>query len=120
LRGRWSEDFIVAVTVKQHQVGTAMREFERIHKAMKTGFVPISLKEYVKLHLKSNPGTSRQEVVEVIEDTLRAYEQGARCEHCGNPIWVIGSAFSGFDGCFTCITGEAYPEDDYEIDEACG
>jgi len=54
----------------------------------------------------------------MLEDTLRAYKQGARCD-CGNPIWVIGSAFSGFDGCFTCITGEACPEDDYEIDEAC-
>ncbi|MBC8506911.1 MAG: hypothetical protein H8D34_18760 [Chloroflexi bacterium] len=79
----------------------------------------MSLDEYVKLHLKNNPGTSQAaEVTEVLEDTLRAYKQGARC-NCGNPIWVIGSAFSGFDGCFTCITGEAYPEDDYEIDEAC-
>jgi hypothetical protein len=85
---------------------------------MKTGFAPISLKEYVEIHLKRNSGTSRKEVTEVLEDTLRAYKQGARCD-CGNPIWVIGSAFSGFDGCFTCITGEACPEDDYEIDEAC-
>lgn len=84
---------------------------------MKTGFVPISLKKYVALHLKSNPGTSRKEVTEVLEDTLWAYKQGARCD-CGNPIGIIGSAFSGFDGCFTCITGEAYPGDDYEIDEA--
>ncbi len=82
------------------------------------GFIPISLDEYVKLHLKNNPGTSQAEVTDSLEGALRAYKQGARC-NCGNPIWVIGSAFSGFDGCFTCITGEAYPEDDYEIDEAC-
>ncbi|MBC8548764.1 MAG: hypothetical protein H8D23_03850 [Candidatus Brocadiales bacterium] len=82
------------------------------------GFIPISLDEYVKLHLENNPGTSQAEVTETLEDTLRAYKQGGRC-NCGNPIWVIGSAFSGIDGCFTCITGEAYPEDDYEIDEAC-
>lgn len=85
---------------------------------MKTGFTPISLKQYVELHLKSNPGTSREEVTESLTDTLQAYKRGARC-NCGNPIWVIGSAFSGFDGCFICITGEAYPEDDYEIDKAC-
>lgn len=86
---------------------------------MKTGFTPICLEEYVKLHLKNNPGTSQAEVTESLDDTLRAYKQGARCNNCGNPIWVIGSAFSGFDSCFTCITGEAFPEDDYEIDEAC-
>jgi len=31
---------------------------------------------------------------------------------------VIGSAFVG-NACFTCITGEADPSDDYEIAEAC-
>jgi hypothetical protein len=36
---------------------------------------------------------------------------------CGNPIWVIGSAVVG-NACFTCITGEALPDDDFEIDEA--
>jgi hypothetical protein len=86
---------------------------------MKSGFIPISFDDYVKLHLKSNPGASREEIVEQVTDALKAYKDGARCSNCGNPIWVIGSAFSGFDGCFTCITGEANPEDDYEIDEAC-
>jgi len=87
--------------------------------SLKTGFAPISLHKYVKLHLKSNAGISRNEIVEALEDTLRVYEQGIGCSNCGNPIWVIGSAFSGFNGCFTCITGEAYPDDDYEIDKAC-
>ncbi len=86
---------------------------------MKTGFTPISLGQYVELHLKSNPGLSREEVTEALTDALQAYKSGARCSNCGNPIWVIGSAFSGFEGCFTCITGEADPEEDYEIDEAC-
>jgi hypothetical protein len=85
---------------------------------MKTAFVPISLKKYVELHLESNPGASRGEVIEALQRTLQAYKQGVRwC--CGNPIWVLGAAFSGFNGCFTCVIGEAYPEDDYEIDEAC-
>jgi hypothetical protein len=41
--------------------------------------------------------------------------QGARC-HCGAPIWAIGSAVVG-NACFTCITSEADPSSDYEIDE---
>ena len=40
-----------------------------------------------------------------------------RCA-CGARIWVIGSAEAG-NGCFTCITGDAWPRADYEIDEAC-
>jgi hypothetical protein len=31
---------------------------------------------------------------------------------------VIGSAVVG-NACFTCITGEAMPDNEYEIDEAC-
>jgi len=31
-------------------------------------------------------------------------------------IGTFGSALSGY-ACFTCITGEAYPEDDYELEE---
>ena len=29
---------------------------------MKTGFAPIQMNEYVKQHIKSNPGTSREEI----------------------------------------------------------
>ena len=85
---------------------------------MKAGFVPISLEAYVELHLKSNPGTSRAEITTALRETLEDYKRGAKCSNCGNPIWVIGSALAG-NMCFTCITGEAVPEDDYEIDEAC-
>lgn len=85
---------------------------------MKTGFVPISLEEYVELHIKSNPDTSREEITITLRGALEAYKEGAKCIVCGKPIWVIGSAF-GTNMCFTCITGEAIPEDDYEIDEAC-
>jgi hypothetical protein len=85
---------------------------------MKTGFVPISLEEYVEHHLKSNPDTSREEITIALKEALEDYKRGAECLNCGNPIWVIGSAF-GSNMCFTCITGEAIPEDDYEIDEAC-
>ena len=84
---------------------------------MKTGFIPISIEDYVKLHLKSNPKDSRKEITNYLEATLKDYKDGVKCA-CGNPIWVIGSAMAG-NFCFTCITGEAYPDDDYEIDKAC-
>jgi len=83
----------------------------------KAGFTPISFDAYIDLHMKSNSkDMSREEVVSVLQSALTAHKNGAKC-HCGNPIWVIGSAFVG-NACFTCITGEAYPDSDYEIDEA--
>ena len=85
---------------------------------MKVGFTAISIEEYVELHLKSNPDTTKEQITTALKDALEAYKRGAKCINCGNPIWVIGSAF-GSNMCFTCITGEAMPEDDYEIDEAC-
>lgn len=83
---------------------------------MKEGFIPIRLKEYVKLYVKSNSGESAGEVTANLLDALRAYKNDIRCK-CGNPIWVVGSAVAGH-ACFACITGEAYPDEDYEIDEA--
>jgi hypothetical protein len=85
---------------------------------MKAGFSPISLEKYVEIHLKSNPGTDRKQVTRALKKALAAYKRGAKCPNCGDPIWVIGSAFAG-NMCFTCITGEAFPDHDYEIDEAC-
>jgi hypothetical protein len=83
----------------------------------KAGFTPISFDTHVDLHMKSNPkDMAREEVVSVLRSALTAHNNGAKC-HCGNRIWVIGSAFVG-STCFTCITGEAYPDGDYEIDEA--
>src|SRR5260370_22863137 len=80
------------------------------------GFVPIGLHEYVRMFLKSNPGQKRDEVTARLQSALKAYQEGAAC-HCGAPIWVLGSAEAGH-ACFTCITGEADPSEDYEIDEA--
>ena len=80
-------------------------------------FVPISFDAYVDLHMRSNPkDMTRAEVVSALRIALTSHNNGTTCD-CGNPIWVIGSAFVG-DACFTCITGEAYPDGEYEIDEA--
>ena len=80
---------------------------------MKIGFTPISLDDYVELHLRANPGTNRAELTARLRHAMRADRKGVRC-HCGAPIWIIGSAEAGL-ACFTCITGEAVPDNDYEI-----
>jgi len=79
-------------------------------------FIPISIDEYVKLHLKSNPTFNEVELKERLNQALNSYKNRSRCS-CGNDLWVIGSAVVG-NGCFTCITGESMPTGDYEIDEA--
>jgi hypothetical protein len=76
-------------------------------------FTPISIAKYVKLHAASNPGTSTAELSNTLRRLLEAKTAGERCQ-CGEPIWVIGSAQVGL-ACFTCITGEAVPNKDYEV-----
>ena len=80
------------------------------------GFKKITLEKYIALHVKSNPTESKANIEKALKTALKDYQSGVKCS-CGNDIWVIGSAFVG-NGCFTCITGEAYPTDDYEIDLA--
>jgi len=79
-------------------------------------FVLISIDAYVQKYLADNPGVDREDLVERLRSALTSARAGARCA-CGGPIWVIGSAEVGLS-CFTCITGEAEPSDDYEIVEA--
>ena len=79
-------------------------------------FTSISLESYIRLHLKSNPDQKEKEVRKYLEMALKAYQNGVKC-NCGNDIWVVGAAFMG-NSCFTCITGEALPDNDYEIDTA--
>lgn len=80
-------------------------------------FTPIKLNDFVKQYIKINPGENQKEIKSRLKDALHAYNNGERCR-CGNRIWVIGSAIVGYS-CFTCITGEADPSEDYEIDGAC-
>jgi hypothetical protein len=80
---------------------------------MKPGFTPISQQEYVELHLRSNPGTDRNDLEKRLRYAMDAQEREIRCK-CGEEIWIIGSAEVGLS-CFTCITGEATPDDDYEV-----
>ena len=80
------------------------------------GFIPISINNYIKKHLKNNPEENEKDLRKRINEVLTDYKKGVKCT-CGNDIWVIGSASVG-NSCFSCITGESYPIDDYEIDSA--
>ena len=80
-------------------------------------FVPIQIDAFIDLHLKRNPDCGRGELRAALQGALAARRAGEACG-CGNRIWVIGSAIAG-RACFTCITGEAVPDTDFEIAEAC-
>jgi hypothetical protein len=77
--------------------------------------IKISIKEYAKKHVKCNPKTNLKEVELGLKDAVKRKKSGAKCNVCGAPIWAIGSAVGGFDGCFTCITGEYDDSEDYEV-----
>src|SRR5689334_10606155 len=64
---------------------------------LKIGFVPIRLEEYVELHLRSNPGVERTDLIRRLQHAINAFKRGVRCQ-CGEPIWIIGSAEAGL-GC---------------------
>jgi hypothetical protein len=80
------------------------------------GFIPISINAYIKKHLKNNPSENENDLRKRLNKALTDYKKGIKCS-CGNDIWVIGSASVG-NSCFSCITGESYPIDDYEIESA--
>jgi len=82
------------------------------------GFIPISIDKYIEKHLKNNPTEDEKDLRKRLNSALKDFKKGIKCS-CGNEIWVIGSASVG-NSCFTCITGESYPIDDYEIDSATG
>ncbi len=78
------------------------------------GFSPISLEDYLDRHMESNPDEDRSEVETRIKDMIKFHNDGGRCT-CGNEIWIVGSAAARWAACFSHITGEAYPDDDFEI-----
>ena len=82
-----------------------------------TGFVPVSINQFIKQYLRNNKGSDGEAVRAGLEDALAAWRQGVRCA-CGKPLWVAGSAVAGY-GCFSCITGSAEPDGDPEIADVC-
>ena len=81
---------------------------------MKDGFCPIELEDYLDRHMGSNPSDDRDLIKKNIKKMISFHKEGVRC-HCGNEIWVIGSAIKDFPQCFFHVTGEARPDDDFEI-----
>jgi len=76
-------------------------------------FNPITINVYIALHKKNNPNTNIDRLRKDLNHFKALKLQGQKCD-CGNPIWIIGSAISGWD-CFTCIAGETDSSDDFEI-----
>jgi hypothetical protein len=77
---------------------------------------PISIDQFVKIHLKNNPNDNEKVLKVRIEAALDNYKNGIKCQ-CGKDIWIVGSASAPF-ACFSCITGKDHPRGDYEIDSA--
>jgi hypothetical protein len=78
------------------------------------GFKSISIDNYVRNHLKNNPSENEKDLKIRLNTAIEDFQKGIKCS-CGNDIWVIGSASVG-NRCFTCITGEGFPNNDFEID----
>jgi len=77
--------------------------------------VKITTEKFAKMYVKNNPGEIFNEIKSNLKTALKRKKAGAICVNCGEPIWAAGSAIVGFNGCFTCITGESDPSEDYEI-----
>jgi len=77
--------------------------------------IHITVEEFAKKYVKGNPGEKVEDVKFRLKATLKGKLNGSKCQACGSTIWAIGSALGGFEGCFTCITGESDDSEDYEI-----
>ena len=78
---------------------------------------PISMDEYIKMHIQNNPEVDAAQFRAALEAAVKAKSEGCVCDNCDNPIWAIGTAGVGWNACFSCITGEADSSEDYEIDQ---
>lgn len=77
--------------------------------------IEISVVEFAKSTVKNNPGTNYEELLDSLKAAVKRKKSGAKCCQCGQPIWAAGSAVTGTDMCFTCITGEGDDSEDYEV-----
>ena len=82
-------------------------------------FSPTSIDDFLKSYTENNPKEDTKTLRESLLATVEAKKNGAVCNQCGQPIWAVGSAIVGWNGCFTCITGEADNSEDLEIDGVC-
>jgi hypothetical protein len=75
----------------------------------------ISIEKFADNVINNNEGYDRETLIQTLQETLEAKNNGAVCMICGEPIWVAGSAITGSYMCFSCTTGESDDSDDYEI-----
>ena len=94
-------------------------KINKVNASPRTTFAPISIDEFIKAHNKNNPSEDVKAYRTALEQAVQAKKSGGLCAQCGSPIWVIGTATVGWNGCFTCITGEADSSEDYEIESVC-
>lgn len=74
----------------------------------------IKLEKFAEITAESN-NINKKKLVKSLKETLNAKNNGAMCMGCGAPIWAAGSAITGLYRCFSCTTGEADSDNDYEI-----
>lgn len=79
--------------------------------------IKITVNRFAKMYVEDNPGEKIDELKLNLKASLSSKKAGAVCGNCGEPIWALGSAIVGWNGCFTCITGESDPSEDYEVYE---
>ena len=78
--------------------------------------VPIKIKEFANKYVETNKDEKLEDVIKRLEESLERKNSGVKCSYCGSsPIWALGSALGGFEGCFTCITCETDDSSDYEV-----
>ena len=94
-------------------------EIMQISKSVGAMFCPISIGNFLKMNKKNIPTGEIKMHRAALEHAVQAKKSGTVCAQCGSPIWAIGTATVGWNGCFTCITGEADCSEDYEIDSVC-
>ena len=75
----------------------------------------ITIERFAKKYVERNKDENLKDVKIRLKEALKRKNSGGECSVCGEPIWAIGSAVGGFEGCFTCITGESDDSQDYEI-----
>ena len=77
--------------------------------------VPISIEEFADMTVKNNKDMDRDGLIQDLKSALQDKKNGAKCMQCGSSIWAAGSAITGMNMCFTCMTLEADDSEDYEI-----
>lgn len=77
--------------------------------------IPISIEKFADMTARQNRDINKRELAEALKATLKAKKNGEKCCQCGSTIWAAGSAVTGMNMCFTCITLETDDNQDYEV-----